>query len=75
MYRRLVIDNDIRNEELVEIIRKFIGIGKKHFIVFSDRVEHIIRTADYLKTKFANVYEYRGDSDKEKVIKEFNQLD
>jgi hypothetical protein len=53
------MSNDSRNEELVNIINKFILAGKKYFIVFSDRVEHIINTTKYLKKSFANVWEYR----------------
>ena len=74
LYRRLVISNELRNEELVNIIDKFISNGKKYFIVFSDRVEHIINTSNYLKEHFANVWEYRWDSDKERVIREFNKM-
>lgn len=75
IYRRLVMSNDSRNEELVNIINKFILAGKKYFIVFSDRVEHIINTTKYLKKSFANVWEYRWDSNKDQVIKEFESLD
>lgn len=75
IYRRLVMSNDSRNEELVNIIKKFILAGKKYFIVFSDRVEHIINTAEYLKKYFAYVREYRWDSDKDKVIEEFEAND
>ena len=75
MYRRLVMSNDTRNEELANIIKKFISVGKKYFIVFSDRVEHIINTTAYLRKQFANVREYRWDSDKEQVIKEYERMD
>lgn len=54
VYRRLIINNKKRYEELVLMIENIEEKWFKNFIVFSDRLEHIARIYEELSTSFPN---------------------
>jgi hypothetical protein len=51
IFRRLIIKNDKRYEELIKVLSKLDLDGYTKYIVFSDRVEHIERVISLLKEK------------------------
>jgi len=54
IYRRLIIENKKRFEELVLMIDNIETKWFKNYIIFSDRLEHIDRLENLLKKEFTN---------------------
>lgn len=72
IFRRLMIHNTDRTKRLKDLLERYWREQNiRRIIVFTDRVEHVKSIASELRTLFPDVYEYYGDSDKQKVIDEF----
>ena len=73
LYRRLVMGNDTRYDELALVIS---NIKEKrwlrNFIVFSDRLDHIARIEEYLTNEFPKmaIIVVKGESDQMKIMEE-----
>ncbi len=72
IYRRLIIWNKSRYEDLVLIIENVSNKWFRNFIVFSDRLDHISKLEEILKNEFSNkhVVVIKWESDVLKIMEE-----
>lgn len=64
IFRRLVVNNNKRYQELVDIIERLNMLWYTKYIVFSDRVKHIEKIIDILRNAWHNVVWYYGKTNK-----------
>lgn len=75
IFRRLIIANEKRYDELLKILSQLSVAWYKKYIIFSDRVEHIEKTMKLLADAWYNTIWYYWASNKDEADKQIKASD